>query len=46
MGRPLGAPHDFERQVAVVRAALDLVDSASEPQIVDLADVYRPAPPG
>lgn len=40
MGRPLGAPHDSERQLAVVRAALDLL-SATEQKISDFGEPYR-----
>lgn len=40
MGRPLGAPHDAERQIAVVRAALDLL-SSSEQKIADFGEKYR-----
>ncbi len=42
MGRPLGAPGDIARQEAVVRAALDLVESAaSGPALVELEPPYR-----
>lgn len=40
MGRPLGAPHDTERQLAVVRTALDLLNS-SEQTITDFGETYR-----
>lgn len=40
MGRPLGAPHDADRQMAVVRAALELLGS-SEQVITDFAEPYR-----
>jgi hypothetical protein len=40
MGRPLGAPHDGERQMKVVRAALDLLHS-SEQVISDFREPYR-----
>jgi hypothetical protein len=40
MGRPLGAPHDSERQLAVVRTALDLL-SSSEQTITDFGETYR-----
>ena len=40
MGRPLGAPHDAERQRAVVRRSLDLL-SASEQTITDYGEAYR-----
>ena len=42
MGRPLGAPGDVDRQRAVVRAALDLLTSAtSGPALVELEQPYR-----
>ena len=40
MGRPLGAPGDHERQVGVVRAALELLER-DEPTVVELPDPYR-----
>ena len=44
MGRNLGAPGDIERQTEVLRAALDLLDSAVEGDTtVDLPGAYRPA---
>ena len=43
MGRPLGAPGDGERQLAVVRAALDLLPR-TEPAIVDFSQAWRPGP--
>lgn len=43
MGRPLGAPGDGERQMAVVRAALGLLERA-EPTVVEFAAPWRPAP--
>jgi hypothetical protein len=43
LGRPLGAPGDTERQLAVVEAALDLFD-ATEPTIREFPLPYRPAP--
>lgn len=43
MGRPLGAPGDVARQQAVVDAALDLLETATEGgTIVDLTARYRP----
>ncbi len=45
MGRPLGAPGDGERQMAVVRAALDLLPQ-SEQTIVEFAEPWRPTPGG
>ena len=45
MGRPLGAPHDAERQTEVLLAALDLLDTAVENgTVVDLPGGYRPTP--
>ena len=41
MGRPLGAPGDRDRQLGVVRAALDLLDR-DEPTVVELEQPYRP----
>jgi hypothetical protein len=43
LGRPLGAPGDSERQLAVVEAALDLFDVA-EPTIREFPLPYRPTP--
>ena len=40
MGRPLGAPGDGERQAAVVRAALALLDS-TEQSIVEFTQAWR-----
>jgi len=46
MGRPLSAPHDAERQTHVLREALKLLGSATEPETtVLLPDAYRVAPP-
>lgn len=45
LGRPLGAPGDTERQLAVVEAALDLFDAA-ESTIRDFPLPYRPTPTG
>ncbi len=43
MGRPLGPPGDHATQRRVVRAALDLLGTASEGgTIVELAAPYRP----
>ena len=45
MGRPLGAPHDVERQTEVLSAALDLLDNAVEGcTFIDLPGSYRPTP--
>lgn len=41
MGRPLGAPGDAERQMAVVRAALALLP-LTEPAIVEFGQPWRP----
>ena len=43
MGRPLGAPGDAERQLAVVRSALSLL-SSDEPVIEELPAPWRPRP--
>ncbi len=43
LGRPLGAPHDGERQREVVDAALELFD-VSAPTIRDHPRPYRPSP--
>ncbi len=43
MGRPLGAPGDAERQMAVVRAALELLPS-TEPVVVEYPEPWRSAP--
>ena len=40
MGRPLGAPGDGERQLAVIEEALGLL-SRDEQSIVELAEPYR-----
>lgn len=40
MGRPLGAPHDAERQRAVVERALSLLAHA-DPTIVEFGGAYR-----
>lgn len=45
MGRPLGAVNDHERQADVVKTALDLLATATEPgTVVDYAEKYRTAP--
>ena len=41
MGRPLGSPGDFERQRAVVEAALALLDSDTQ-VITEFEEPYRP----
>lgn len=43
LGRPLGAPHDGERQREVVEAALALFD-VDTPTIRHHPQPYRPAP--
>jgi hypothetical protein len=43
LGRPLGAPHDGERQRDVVEAALALFEVAA-PTIRDHPQPYRPTP--
>jgi hypothetical protein len=46
MGRPLGAPGDSERQRATLRAALDLLERATQAgTIVHMAGTYRPTTP-
>ena len=40
VGRPLGVPGDADRQLRVVRAALDLLEKP-EQTIVELDDPYR-----
>lgn len=45
MGRPLGAPHDVERQGAVLRAALGLLAEArGNGTVLELPEPYRTAP--
>jgi hypothetical protein len=42
MGRPLGAPHDGERQLDVLRMGLDLLETAvSAPTIVHYSHPFR-----
>ncbi|MBI3994209.1 MAG: hypothetical protein HY342_13125 [Candidatus Lambdaproteobacteria bacterium] len=44
MGRPMGAPHDAERQRQVLHAALDLLVSARQNgSILELPEPYRAA---
>ncbi len=43
MGRPLGAPGDVERQAAVVRAALALLESTDQ-TIVEFEQPWRSRP--
>lgn len=40
MGRPLGAPGDAQRQMAVVRAALELLPS-TEPVVAEFPEPWR-----
>ena len=43
MGRPMGAPGDAAQQIAVLGAALDLLESArSGGEIVELEIPFRP----
>ena len=45
MGRPLGAPHDAERQTHVLREALKLLETAKGPEsTLLLPEPYRIAP--
>ena len=45
LGRTIGAPGDIERQRDVVRAALELLDTAKSPgPILELDKPYRSAP--
>ncbi len=45
VGRPLGAPGDRERQAAVVRAALELLETAPNGGVVrEFGEPYRPGP--
>ncbi len=45
MARPLGAPHDAERQTSVIRAALGLLESATaNGALLELPEAYRLAP--
>lgn len=44
MGRPLGAPNDVERHLDVIRAAFNLLDTATGPgTIVSYPHPYRTA---
>lgn len=47
MGRTVGGPYDVERQSAVVRSALGLLESAGENGVLEIfPDLYRiPASP-
>jgi len=45
MGRPLGAPHDGERQLDVLRMGLDLLETAvSAPTVVHYPHPFRTPP--
>ncbi len=45
MGRPIGAPNDAERQTQVLRAALNLLETAAgNGAVVELPESYRTAP--
>jgi len=45
MGRPLGAPHDGERQLDVLRMGLDLLETAvSAPTVVYYPYLFRTPP--
>ena len=45
LGRTIGAPGDVERQGNVVRAALELLDTAKSPgTVLELNEPYRSAP--
>jgi hypothetical protein len=45
MGRPLGAPHDGERQLDVLRMGLDLLETAvSAPTVVYYPHPFRTPP--
>jgi hypothetical protein len=41
MGRTLGAPHDAERQREVLASALDLLETATSPTMIELPAAYR-----
>lgn len=43
MGRPLGAPGDGERQLAVTRTALTMLEHP-EQSIIEFPDLWRTAP--
>ena len=45
MGRPLGAPHDGERQLDVLHAGLRLLETAvAAPTIIHYPDPFRTSP--
>ena len=47
MGRPLSAPFDVEKQLAVLKAGLDLLETAGAVgTVVEYPDVYRTGPFG
>ena len=43
MGRTLGALHDTERQREVLKSALDLLEAATAPTVIELPMAYRNA---
>lgn len=43
MGRTLGAPFDDERQREVLESALDLLETATSPTVIELLMAYRNA---
>ena len=45
MGRPMGAPGDAERHLAVVRQALSLLERDADQVIESFPDGYRPYSP-
>jgi hypothetical protein len=45
MGRPMGAPGDAERHLAVVRHALSLLERDTDQVIESFPDGYRPHSP-
>ena len=45
MGRPMGAPGDAERHLAVVRQALSLLERDADQVIESFPDDYRPYSP-
>lgn len=44
MGRPMGAPGDAERHLAVVRHALSLLETPDAQRIENFPDSYRTTP--
>lgn len=41
VGRTLGAPHDVQRQREVLESALELLETARSPALVELPMAYR-----